>query len=169
MLQNLRPTEHQDLSWSIVFLTGPGCEQGIPFNLSNLLAQQLWIHVSNALSPPKGGQSIFYMYAYLLDAICAHNAFCGMNWTWTPCEPNAYVYCKLISKWNQKGVMEKLTDHFLIPLCKLIFEEELSWMSHGEMEAVLEIVDWFALLDGTFLKVFGEQKIYASFTKVCHR
>jgi len=38
-----------------------------------------------------------------------------------------------------KGEMEKLTDHFLIPLYKLIFKEKPLYMSRQAMEAVSEI------------------------------
>lgn len=48
--------------------------------------------------------------------------------------------------------MEKLTNHFLIPLYKMNFEEEP--MSRGAMEVVSEIANWFASPNGTFLKVF---------------
>jgi len=51
--------------------------------------------------------------------------------------------------------MEKLIDHFLIPLYNLIFKEEPPCMSHGAMEAVVEITYWFASPYDTFLRVFG--------------
>ena len=53
--------------------------------------------------------------------------------------------------------MEKLTNHFLILIYKMIFEEEPPCMSCVAMEAILEIVDWFSSLDGTFLIVFDCQ------------
>jgi len=54
--------------------------------------------------------------------------------------------------------MEKLTNQFLIPFYKLIFEEYPPCMSHGAMEAVLEIIHWFASQDGNFLSLFCGQK-----------
>lgn len=55
--------------------------------------------------------------------------------------------------------MEKLTNHFLILLYNMIFEEEPPCMSRGEMEEVAEIADWFTSLNDTFLRVFGGQKL----------
>ena len=99
------------------------------------------------------------MYSYLLDSICAHNAFPGMNWAWSPRELVVHSYCKILSNCSHRVVVEKLTDHFLIPLYKMIFEEEPSYMSHGAMEAILEIAYWFASPDDTFLRVFDDHKL----------
>lgn len=130
--------------------------KGKPFNWSYFLTRQLKIHVANALNPPKGGQARFYMSAYLLDEISTHNAFLDMNWTWTPRDPIIHIHCKLLLECNHyRGVMEKLIDHFLIPLYMLIFEEEPPCMSCVVMEAVLKIEDWFSSPNGNFLKVFG--------------
>jgi len=63
--------------WEI--LVNQVVNEGKSFKCSNLLAHQLSIHICNSLNPPKGEKVIFYMFAYLLDAICAHNAFPGMN------------------------------------------------------------------------------------------
>jgi len=41
----------------------------------------------------------------------------------------------------------------------MIFEEEPPCMSHGAMEPVLEIANWFASPDGTFLRAFSGQKL----------
>jgi len=108
------------------------------------------------------------MFVYLLDALCVDNSFLAINWTWTPRDLAVHIYCKLLYECNHRGVMEKLTDHFLIPLYKLIFEEEPPCMSCGKMEAVSEITDWFASPDGNFLKVFHGQKPSHIFIKVCH-
>ena len=47
--------------------------EGKPFKWSNLLSDQLRVHVKKYHNPPKGEQAHFYMYLYLLDAICAQN------------------------------------------------------------------------------------------------
>ena len=66
-----------------------------------------------------------------------------------------HVYCKCLLECRDKGAMEKLTDHFLILLYKMIFEEEPPCMSHGAMEVVSKIVDLFASPYDTFLRMFG--------------
>lgn len=50
--------------------------------------------------------------------------------------------------------MAHLTGHFIIPLYKIIFEEDPPYMSREAMEAIAGIVDWYASLSGTFIRVF---------------
>lgn len=97
------------------------------------------------------------MFSYLMDAICAHNAFLGMNRTWTPQDLVVHIYCKFLSECSHKGVMEKMLNHFLIPLYKFIFEEERPCVLHGVMEVVSEISNYFASPNATFLRLFGKQ------------
>lgn len=123
-----------------------------------MLALQLKVHVSNARNLPKDGQARFYMFVYLLDAICAQQQFPGMGWTWTPLEEVVNVYCKLLSKCSYRGVMTRLSDHFIAPLYKMIFEQDLPCMSQEAMQALLNIADWYASLGGTFIRMFGMEK-----------
>lgn len=102
--------------WRILVIVDIGSHQGISWNKQIEYAQIHWVPYPNQHDvsptqegnthrfqvPPKGGQSKFYMFSYLLDAIFAHNALCGMSWTWTPWEPVVYVYCKFLLKWNQQ-------------------------------------------------------------------
>lgn len=54
--------------------------------------------------------------------------------------------------------MEHLTNHFIISLYMLLFGEEKSCMSLGEMEEISKIIDWFPSLGNNFLSVFNEEK-----------
>lgn len=54
--------------------------------------------------------------------------------------------------------MENLTDHFIIPLYNLIFEQDPPFISQEEMETIVNIVDWYASLGSTFIRVYGGEK-----------
>ena len=54
--------------------------------------------------------------------------------------------------------MARLTNHYIIPLDKLIFEEDPPCMSREAMEAIIDIVDWYASPSGTFISVFSREK-----------
>jgi len=54
--------------------------------------------------------------------------------------------------------MAQLTDHFIISLYNIIFEEDSPCMSREAMEVIEDIVDWHALPGGTFIRVFGREK-----------
>jgi len=72
--------------------------EGIPLNLSYMLALQLQMHVSNAQILPKDEQERLFMSAYLLDAMCSQHQFPGIGWTWTSSDDVVNIYFKLISK-----------------------------------------------------------------------
>ena len=52
----------------------------------------------------------------------------------------------------------RLTNHFIILVYKLIFENDPPCMSQEVMEGILNIVDWYASPSGTFIKKFGGEK-----------
>lgn len=123
-----------------------------------MLAQQLRTHANNGKRPTKGKQARFYMFSYLLDEICIEKSFPNVSWMWTRREPVVHIYCKFLSECSYKGVIKNSTDHILIPLYMIMFWEEPPCISCGEMKEMLELANWFALLDGTFLRVFSCRK-----------
>lgn len=50
-----------------------------------------------------------------------------------------------------------MTNHFLILLCQMIFEEDPPCMSREAMDVVTKLAEQFASPDGTYLRVFGYQ------------
>lgn len=53
--------------------------------------------------------------------------------------------------------MARLIDHFIIPLYKLIFEQDPPCMSREVMEAIVNIANWYVSPGGTFIRVFGRE------------
>jgi len=53
--------------------------EGNSFNWSDILAQQLRVHVAQAQVPPHGEQERFYMSTYLQNVIYAQQQFPCMN------------------------------------------------------------------------------------------
>lgn len=76
------------------------------FNWSDLISQQLKINVNKGKNTPKGKRQQFYMYAYLLDGICACNAFPDMDWKWNSRDPPIHIYCKLLEYFSYTGIFE---------------------------------------------------------------
>lgn len=54
--------------------------------------------------------------------------------------------------------MDILSKHFIAPLYTMIFEQDLPCMSQEAMEALLNIANWYASLDGTFIKMYNVEK-----------
>lgn len=141
----------------------------MPFNWSYLKAHQLKIHVTNAQNPPKDQKTRFYIYAYLSDAICAQQYFPRMSWTWTSKEIVVNIYCNFISDFSYLGVMARLTDHFIILLYDIIFEQDLPFMSRETMQVIVKIVDWYASHGGTFIEVFWQKETSTYSMKLRYR
>ncbi len=114
--------------------------------------------MTNARNSPKNEKARFYMSAYLLDAICAQKQYLGMSWTWAPKEFVINIYFKFFYDCSYRGVMARLTGHFIIMLYKLIVEQDPPCMSREVMGAVVNITDWYASLGSTFIIVFSREK-----------
>jgi len=65
------------------------------------------------------------------------------------------IYCKLLSESSYRGVMARLSDHFITPVYRMIFEKDPPCMSQEAMQAFLNIENWYAPLDVTFIRMFG--------------
>ena len=98
-----------------------------------------------------------YMYAYILDVICALPEFLGLKWAWTSIETFVNTYCKMLSKCSFRGVITQLSDHFVTPVYKMIFEQDPPYMLKEAMEALINIVDWYALSFGTFIWMYNAE------------
>jgi len=97
-----------------------------------------------------------YMSAYILDAVYAQHVFPGLEWAWSPVWTILNMYFKLFSKCSFRGVIIWLSDHFVIVVYILIFEQDPHFMSKEAMKALLCIVDWYASPFSMFLQVFSE-------------
>jgi hypothetical protein len=103
-------------------------------------------------------QAEIYMSAYILDAICARQEFPGLKWAWSPAETVVNTYCKLLSECSFRGVITQLSDHFVTPVYKMIFEQDPPCMSKEAMEALIDIADWYASPSDTFIRMYSAEK-----------
>jgi hypothetical protein len=62
------------------------------FNWGAIISKQLSTCIQQAQMPKEGETPSFYMASYLLDVICARNAFAGMNLSWHSSELLVHVY-----------------------------------------------------------------------------
>ena len=110
------------------------------------------------LTPPKDEWARFYMSTYLLDAICEQQQFPGMKQRWTPRKTVVYIYCKLFSECSFRGVILQLLEHFVIPVYRMIFEQDPACMSQVMMEALVKREYWYASTLGTFIQMYNVEK-----------
>lgn len=104
---------------------------------------------------PKGMKVEIYMSSYILDAICAQQEFLGLRWNWSPTETVINTYCKLLSECSFRGVITQLSDHFVTLFYKMIFKQDPPCMSKATMEALMDIIDWYASPSNTFIRMYS--------------
>jgi hypothetical protein len=73
---------------------------GTSFNWSAIISKQLSTCIKQAQAPKEGYNPTFYMDLYLLDIICARNAFVGMELNWHPSELAVHVYYNIL--WEKR-------------------------------------------------------------------
>lgn len=81
-----------------------------------------------------------------------------MKCAWTSAQTSVNTYCKLFSKCSFKGLITELLDHFVISVHKMIFEKDQSCMLEAAMEALTNIVDWYASSSSTFIEMYNVKR-----------
>ena len=54
--------------------------------------------------------------------------------------------------------MTRIWDHFITPIYAMIFQKDPPCMSQVAMEALLNITDWYASIEGTFIRMYNTEK-----------
>lgn len=76
------------------------------------------------------------------------------------------IYWKFLSDWSYRGVMGRISNHFIAHLyMMIIFEQYLSCMSQAIMEVMLDITNWYASPDGTFISMYIMDKASHAFLR----
>jgi len=110
--------------------------EGKPCKWSGILAHQLKEQVTKARQSPMDLHADIYMSTYILDAVCARHEFPALEWAWSPAETVVNTYFKLLSKCIFKGAITQLSDHFVIPVYKMIFKQDPPYILKEAMEAL---------------------------------
>ena len=143
-------------SWVIVL--DQLVSEGKACNWSDMLAHQLKEQVTRARQSPKGMQAEIYVYAYILDAICAWQEFPRLKWAWTQAETAVNTYCKMLSECSFRVVITWLSNNFVTSVYKMIFEQDPPCMLKAAMEALTDIADWYASPSDTFIWMYNVEK-----------
>lgn len=100
-------------------------------------------------------QEKIYMSAYILDAICVQQEFSGLKWVRTPTKIVVNTYCKMLSECSFIGVITRLSNYFVTPIYKMIFEQDPPCMSKETIEALIDIIDLYASPFDSFIRIYS--------------
>ena len=93
------------------------------------------------------------MSSYLID--CIRHLFSKLGYIWTQTEAPVYVAYQIF--WAHKYVRfyKLIREEFFMPLYELIFLKEPNFMSDNAIEVINEYGDYYFLLEGTYLRMYG--------------
>jgi hypothetical protein len=121
--------------------------------LSDNLAKQIGDYKTQKL---KGEHAPFYMYAYIMDAICFRTPFPLMNWRWTPTvtEPIHFYHSKLWEE-NSKDSFYEICHNVVIPIHEAIYGQPPPRILEQIIGNLGAIADWYIEESFSYIRVFG--------------
>jgi hypothetical protein len=102
---------------------------GRGFNWGAIISKQLSICIQQAQTPKEGETPSFHMASYLLDVICARNAFAGMNLSWHTSELPVHVYFDILWENRYKKSYSLICDQFIVRIHFMLFKKECPRLS----------------------------------------
>lgn len=99
---------------------------------------------------------LFYLSAYVMDAICYISKFPLMGWKWTTQDPlPIHIYHKEL--WDSKFTpyFYKICHGIMLPLYKMSYDKDPPRFSPEAEVDMLPVARWFGEELFTYVKVFG--------------
>lgn len=96
--------------------------------------------------------SALYFFGFLLDTLCAHNSFPGLNWAWNPkCLP-IHIYYQELWEEHYRREMYVISEHFMASAHNYY---ETPLISEEGREVLSKIKNWYLLKYFTYSRVSG--------------
>jgi hypothetical protein len=112
-------------------------------------------YIIQAQVPKEGDTPTFYMASYLLDIICARNAFTGMNLNWHSSELTVHVYFSILWENRYKKSYVVICDQLIARTYFLLFRKECPRLSDEAKKVITKIGHWYLDERETYIKVFS--------------
>jgi hypothetical protein len=128
---------------------------GTGFNWGAIISKQLSTCIRQAQVPKEGDTPAFYMALYLLDVICARNAFAGMNLNWHSSELAVHVYFNILWENRYKKSYVVICDQFIARIYFFLFRKECPRLSDEAKKVIAKIGHWYLDERETYIRVFG--------------
>jgi hypothetical protein len=95
------------------------------------------------------------MASYLLDIVCARNAFVGMNLRWRASEILVHVYFRILWENRYKRSYSLICDQFIAPIHFLLFKKECPRLSDAAKKVISKVGQWYLDECETYIRIFG--------------
>jgi hypothetical protein len=120
-----------------------------------IISKQLITYILEAQQSKEGETLSFYMVSYLLDVVCARNAFAGMNLSWHASELPVHVYFDILWENRYKISYSLISDQFITPIHFLLFKKECPTLSDAAKKFISKVGHWYLDERETYIRVFG--------------
>jgi hypothetical protein len=141
MFRNKIPT-HFTIDWVPIIHE---VAEGYTFDWGKLMSNNIAKQIEDYLAQKsKVEHAPFYMYAYIIHAICFRTPFPLMNWIWTPIvtEP-IHIYHSKLWEENEKDFFYEICHNVVIPIHESIYGHPPPRISKQIMGNLGAIVDWY--------------------------
>jgi hypothetical protein len=131
--------------------------EGYTFNWDKILSNNLTKDIVEYQTKKSKGQPVsFYMFSYIMDAICYMTPFPLMNWSWNPtCVEPIHFYHSKISKEKSKDLFYEICRYIVIPMHQILYGYQPPRISEKIMGNLKTVVDWFIKENFSYVRVFG--------------
>jgi hypothetical protein len=100
--------------------------------------------------------SSFFMYTYIIDAICFMTPFPLMSWSWTSAEDEPiHVYHAKLWENKAENFVYEIFNWVMVPLHVTIFGHPSPRISDNIVTNLSNITDWYVEAEFSYLRVFG--------------
>jgi hypothetical protein len=123
------------------------------FNWGAIISKQLSICIQQAQTPKEGETPSFYMDSYLLDVICARNAFFRMNLRWHASELSVHVYFSILLENMYKKSYSLICDQFIVRIHFMLFKKECPRLSVVAKKMISKVCHWYLDERDTYIRV----------------
>jgi hypothetical protein len=127
---------------------------GRGFNWGAIISKHLSICIQQAQTLKEGETPSFYMASYLLDIICARNAFVGMKLSWHASELPVHVYFGILWENMYKKSYSLIYDQFVACIHFLLFKKECPRLSDAAKRMISKFGHWYLDERDTYIRVF---------------
>jgi hypothetical protein len=109
--------------------------------LSDSLARQITEYQTQNVS---GKATSFYMFSYIMDAICFMTPFPLMSWNWTPNnEEPIHVYHSKLWEDKAKDFVYEILNWVMVPMHVVIFSHPPLRISYKVVANLGSMADWY--------------------------
>jgi hypothetical protein len=147
-------TTHFFLQWvPLIHTVAEDCS----FDWDKLLSDSLKSRVTEYRAQKESGKiASFFMFAYIMDAVCFLTPFPLMSWIWNPSEAEPiHVYHSKLWENKASDFVYEIFNWVMVSLHVTIFGHLPPKISDTIMVNLSSIADWYVEAEFSYLRIFG--------------